>query len=87
MSTVDTLPWEEEDSLYCTEDVFCAPPPVFDVPPPPWLADCETEGACPANPLVEARGVEGVFHSVITVVVAALAIVISLLLMAVIIWR
>ena len=76
---------------------LCAPP-VFDLPPPPrppWLedvVDCVASGLCPTDPVVHivdsrAASVQGIFHSVITVVVAAFAIVISLILMAVIIWR
>lgn len=72
---------------------FCAPP-LFDLPPPPrppWLDDidnCADIGLCPSDPIVDSiDNVHGVFHSVITVIVAAAAIVISLILMAVFIWR
>ena len=79
------------DVSQCSD--LCAPP-VFDLPPPPrppWLedvVDCSEDGLCPADPIVNSiDNVQDIFHSVITVVVAATAIVISLILIAVIIWR
>ena len=74
---------------------YCGPP-VFDLPPPPrppWLEDidkCSDLGLCPNDPIVSSTvqdATQGIFHSVITVVVASIAIVISLILIALFIWR
>ena len=76
---------------------FCAPP-IFDLPPPPrppWLGDvipC-SDSTCPNDPVVHSitrnsdEQWSGMFHNVITVVVAFISIVISLLVLVAFIIR
>jgi len=80
--------------LFMQCDMEVCPPPIFDLPPPPrppWLEDlddCSTVGVCPNDPIVNTlHDVNGLFHSVITIVAAAVAIVVSLIIMAVFLLR
>ena len=83
--------YDLDDYAHCED--LCGPP-LFDLPPPPrppWLEDlddCSTVGVCPNDPIVNTlHDVNGLFHSVITIVAAAVAIVVSLIIMAVFLLR
>ena len=74
-------------------------PPIFNLPPPPrphWMGDINpcTDSTCPNDPIVHSisthssdNGWDTMFHNVITVVVASISIVISLLVLVAFIIR
>ena len=78
-------------SLNCEDDIFCGPPPVFGLPPPPIppmldsFPDCMTmQGSCDNMPEVTSiTSVQDIFHSIIIIIVSSVIIVMSIILLAV----